>query len=77
MLLLLSSWFDKTGIYSLSHIANDYSILDYHRRFIPQLHEYVSIENVIVFNENAMIVLHVPIVFVLFSYRFQPSAQKR
>ena len=42
-----------------------------------RLHEYVFIENDIVFDENAAIVLHLHIVFVSFSYRFQPSTQKR
>ena len=48
-------------------------------------HEYVLIENDIIFNDNATILLHlhmvfVPVfvpVFVLFSYRFQPSTRKR
>ena len=33
----------------------------------PHLHEYVFIENDIISNENAMIVLHLHVVFVSFS----------
>ena len=39
----------------------------------PRLHEYVFIENDIVFNENATIVLRVQVVYVSLSDRFQPS----
>ena len=35
--------------------------------FGPRLYEYVFIENDIVFNENATIVLHLHIVFISFS----------
>ena len=41
----------------------------------PRPHEYVLMENDIIFSENATIVLHLRIVFV--SYRFQPSIRKR
>ena len=37
----------------------------------------VFIENDIVFNENATFVLRLHVVFVLLSYRFQPSERKR
>ena len=36
--------------------------------FRPRLHEYVFIENDMVFNGNAMIVLHLHIVFVSYLY---------
>ena len=42
----------------------------------PRLHEHVFIENGILLNENATTVLQIRIVFLSFSYRFQPSYTK-
>ena len=42
----------------------------------PHLHEYVFIENDIVFNENATIVSHLHIVFVSFSAVYTKTTKK-
>ena len=43
----------------------------------PRLYEYVFLKNDIVFNENAMIALHLRIAFVSFSYcsRWRPFSK--
>ena len=51
----------KSNLTSLNKTAN---------RLRPRLQEYVFIENDVVFNENATIVLHLQIVFVSFSCHF-------
>ena len=43
----------------------------------PRLNKYVFVENDLVFNANATIVLHLHVLFLSFPYHFQPSTRKR
>ena len=53
---------------SISGVSDRYCTYFIRVLLRPCLHEYVFIVNDHVFNENAKIVLHIQIVFVLFSY---------